>query len=82
MATKTILKPALLWAILPVAVTAITLVITSYRWQGMAAAFSTGNAYWFLRSAPVANLLFGPIAGLITVLALPMHRRRPVALRT
>jgi len=80
MAGKTRMKPALLWAFVPVAVTAITLAITSYRWQGMAAAFSPDNAYWFLRSAPVPNLLFGPIAGLITVFALPMHRRRPVAM--
>lgn len=80
MAAKTRLKPALLWTVVPVAVTAITLVITSYRWQGMAAAFSPDNAYWFLRAAPIPNLLFGPIAGLITVFALPMHRRRPVAM--
>jgi type IV secretion system protein VirD4 len=46
----------------------------------MAGGFSPANAYWFLRSAPVPNLLFGPIAGLITVFALPMHRRRPVAM--
>jgi type IV secretion system protein VirD4 len=80
MAGTTTLKPALLWAIVPAAVTVMTLVITSYRWQGMAAGFSPANAWWFLRSAPVPNLLFGPIAGLITVFALPMHRRRPVAM--
>ncbi len=80
MAGKTKLKPALLWAIVPAVVTAMTLAITSYRWQAMAGGFSPANAYWFLRSAPVPNLLFGPIAGLITVFALPMHRRRPVAM--
>lgn len=80
MASKSKISPALLWAIVPAAVTVITLMITSYRWQAMASGFSQDGAYWFLRSAPIPNLLFGPIAGLITVLALPLHRRRPVAM--
>lgn len=80
MASRSKVSPALLCAVVPIAVTAITLAITSYRWQIMASGFSTGNAWWFLRAAPIPNLLFGPIAGLITVLALPLHRRRPVAM--
>lgn len=80
MAVNTRMNPALLWAVVPLAITAITLMITTQRWQAMAAGFSPDNAYWFLRSAPLPNLLFGPIAGLITVLALPLHRRRPVAM--
>lgn len=80
MASRSKVSPALLWAIVPITVTVITLLITSHRWQAMAGGFSSANAYWFLRSAPIPNLLFGPIAGLITVLALPLHRRRPVAM--
>lgn len=80
MASKSKVSPALLWAIVPAAVTIITLMITSYRWQVMAAGFSPESAYWFLRSSPLPNLLFGPIAGLLTVVALPLHRRRPVAM--
>src|SRR5690606_1935981 len=33
-----------------------------------------------LRASPLPALLFGPLAGLLTVWALPMHRRRPVAM--
>lgn len=80
MASRSKVSPALLWAVVPIAVTAITLAITSYRWQNMTSGFSPGNAWWFLRAAPIPNLLFGPIAGLVTVLALPLHRRRPVAM--
>jgi len=80
MASRSKISPALLWAIVPITVTVITLSITSYRWQAMAGGFSPESAWWFLRSAPLPNLLFGPIAGLITVLALPFHRRRPVAM--
>ncbi len=79
MAGKIRLSAAVLWAIVPVAVSAITVMITSQRWPTMAAGISPEYAYWFLRSAPIPNLLFGPIAGLITVFALPLHRRRPVA---
>ena len=80
MAGKNRLSLAILWAVVPVGVSAITVMITSQRWQTMAAGISPEYAYWFLRSAPVPNLLFGPIAGLITVFALPRHRRRPVAM--
>ncbi|WP_266064785.1 Ti-type conjugative transfer system protein TraG [Brucella intermedia] len=80
MAGKNRLSAALLWAVVPVAVSAITVMITSQRWQTMAAGISPDYTYWFLRSAPIPNLLFGPIAGLITVFALPLHRRRPVAM--
>lgn len=80
MASRSKVSRSLLWAIVPIAVTAITLAITAWRWQIMASGFSSANAYWFLRAAPIPNLLFGPIAGLVTVLALPLHRRRPVAM--
>lgn len=80
MARKNRLSPAVLWGVVPLAVSAITVMITSQRWQTMAAGISPEYVYWFLRSAPIPNLLFGPIAGLITVFALPLHRRRPVAM--
>ena len=80
MASKAKVLPALLWAIVPIAVTTITLLITADRWHAMAGSFFQQNVYWFLRAAPVPDLLFGPIAGLITVFALPLHRRRPVAM--
>ncbi|MEO4002139.1 Ti-type conjugative transfer system protein TraG [Mesorhizobium sp. CAU 1732] len=80
MVSRSKVSRSVIWAVVPIAVTAITLTITSYRWQIMASGFSPANAYWFLRSAPIPNLLFGPIAGLVTVLALPLHRRRPVAM--
>ena len=80
MASRNKVSPALLWATVPLAVTVITLMITTQRWQAMATGLSPQNAYWFLRSAPLPNLLFGPLAGLITVFALPLHRRRPVAM--
>lgn len=79
MAGKNRLSAAVLWAVVPVAVSAITVMITSQKWPTMAAGVSPDYAYWFLRSAPIPNLLFGPSAGLITVFALPLHRRRPVA---
>jgi type IV secretion system protein VirD4 len=80
MASKSKVRPALLWAIVPLAVTTITLLITTQRWQELAIGFSPQDMWWFLRSAPLPNLLFGPISGLITVFALPLHRRHPVAM--
>lgn len=74
------LSAAVLWSVVPVAVSATTVMITSQRWSTMAAGLSPEYAYWLLRSAPIPNLLFGPVAGLITIFALPLHRRRPVAI--
>lgn len=78
--TKSRIGLSILWALVPLAVTAMTVMITSYRWGEMARGFSPDLAYWFTRASPLPALLFGPLAGLVTVFVLPLHRRRPVAM--
>ncbi|MDW9824353.1 Ti-type conjugative transfer system protein TraG [Sinorhizobium meliloti] len=80
MALKAKLHPSLLLILLPVAVTAFAIYVVGWRWPGLAAGMSGKTAYWFLRASPVPALLFGPLAGLLAVWALPLHRRRPVAM--
>ncbi|APO77490.1 MULTISPECIES: Ti-type conjugative transfer system protein TraG [Rhizobium] len=72
--------PSLLLVLVPIAVTTITIYIVGWRWPGLAAGMSGKIEHWFLRAAPVPPLLFGPLAGLLTVWVLPLHRRRPVAM--
>ncbi|MBB3646671.1 type IV secretory pathway TraG/TraD family ATPase VirD4 [Rhizobium sp. BK619] len=72
--------PSLLFVFAPVVVTAIAVYIAGWRWPGLAAGMPGRMEYWFLRAAPVPTLLFGPLAGLLTVWTLPLHRRRPVAM--
>jgi type IV secretion system protein VirD4 len=79
MAVKGKLHPSLLLTLVPIAVTVITVYITGWRWTGLAVGMSGKSEYWFLRAAPAPALLFGPLFGLLTVWALPLHRRRPVA---
>ncbi|WP_331375338.1 Ti-type conjugative transfer system protein TraG [Sinorhizobium chiapasense] len=79
MAVKGRFNPSLLLVLVPIAVTAITVHVVGWRWPGLATGLSGKTQYWFLRSAPVPALLFGPLAGLLTVCALPLHRRRPIA---
>lgn len=80
MALKGKLHPSLLLILVPIVVTAITIHIAGWRWTGLATGMSGKTAYWFLRAAPLPALLFGPLAGLLTVWALPLHRRRPIAM--
>ncbi|MGO6819829.1 Ti-type conjugative transfer system protein TraG [Rhizobium brockwellii] len=80
MALKGRLYPSLLLVFVPIALTAIAVCITGWRWPALAHGLSGKTEYWFLRVAPVPALLFGPLAGLLTVWALPLHRRRPVAM--
>jgi type IV secretion system protein VirD4 len=80
MALKGKLHPSLLLVLVPIMVTVITVHIAGWRWTGLATGMSGKTAYWFLRAAPLPALLFGPLAGLLTVWALPMHRRRPIAM--
>lgn len=80
MALKAKPHPSLLLILLPVAVTAFAIYVVGWRWPGLAAGMSGNTAYWFLRASPVPALLFGPLAGLLAVWALPLHRRRPVAM--
>lgn len=71
--------PSQLLILVPMAITAFAIYVVGWRWPMLADGLSGNTAYWFLRSSPLPTLLFGPIAGLITVWALPMHRRRPIA---
>ena len=80
MALKGRLHASLLLVFVPIAVTAITVYITGWRWSALAHGLADKTEYWFLRAAPVPALLFGPLAGLLAVWALPLHRRRPVAI--
>ncbi|TBZ46273.1 Ti-type conjugative transfer system protein TraG [Rhizobium leguminosarum] len=79
MALKGRLHPSLLLVFVPIAVTAISVYIIGWRWPALAHGLSGKIEYWFLQAAPVPALLFGPLAGLLTVWALPLHRRRPIA---
>jgi type IV secretion system protein VirD4 len=80
MALKGKLHPSFLLMLVPIVVTAITVHIVGWRWAGLTTGMSGKMAYWFLRAAPLPALLLGPLAGLLTVWALPMHRRRPIAM--
>ncbi|MBX5181007.1 Ti-type conjugative transfer system protein TraG [Rhizobium lentis] len=80
MTSKRRLHPSLLCVLVPVAVTAISAYVVNWRWPILAHGLSGRTEYWFLRAAPAPALLFGPLAGLLTVWALPLHRRRPVAM--
>jgi type IV secretion system protein VirD4 len=80
MALKGKIHPSLLLIVVPIAVTAITVYIVGWRWTGLAAGMSGKAEYCFLRAAPGPTLVFGPLAGLLAVWALPMHRRRPIAM--
>lgn len=80
MALKHRLHPSLLLVLVPLAVTAFAVYVTGWRWPGLAAGMSGKTQYWFLRSTPVPALLLGPLAGLLTVWPLPLHRRRPIAI--
>ncbi|MBM3093762.1 Ti-type conjugative transfer system protein TraG [Ensifer sp. T173] len=80
MAAKRRLSPMVLLALVPIAVSLATLLITAYKWPTMATMVAPEYAYWFMRASPIPNLFFGPISGLITVAILPLHRRRPIAL--
>ncbi|MGN7751500.1 Ti-type conjugative transfer system protein TraG [Sinorhizobium sp. 22678] len=72
--------PSLLLVLVPIAVTAVAVYVVGWRWPTLAGGLSGKAEYWFLRASPVPALLFGPLAGLLSVWALPLHRRRPVAM--
>ncbi|MEI3855589.1 MULTISPECIES: Ti-type conjugative transfer system protein TraG [unclassified Ensifer] len=80
MALKSKPHPSLLLILLPVAVTAFAVYVVGWRWSVLAAGLSGKAAYWFLRASPLPPLLLGPLAGLLTVWALPLHRRMPIAM--
>jgi type IV secretion system protein VirD4 len=80
MALKAKPHPSLLLILVPIAVTTFAAYVVGWRWSALAAGLSGKAAYWFLRASPLPALLFGPLAGLLAVWALPLHRRRPVAM--
>ncbi|MEY9998651.1 Ti-type conjugative transfer system protein TraG [Sinorhizobium fredii] len=73
-------QPPLLLIFVPIAVTAFAVHVVGWRWPELAAGMSGKTAYWFMRAAPLPPTLFGPLTGLLMVWALPLHRRRPVAI--
>nr|WP_245181535.1 Ti-type conjugative transfer system protein TraG [Sinorhizobium mexicanum] len=70
----------LLLGLVPIAVTAVAVYVVEWRWPGLATGLSGKTAHWFLRASPVPAFLLGPLAGLLTVQMLPLHRRRSVAM--
>ncbi|OWV98871.1 Ti-type conjugative transfer system protein TraG [Rhizobium sp. R693] len=73
---------SLLLILVPITVTAFAAYVVGWRWPELAAGMSGKTQYWFLRASPVPVFLFGPLAGLLTVWALPLHRRKPIAMAT
>ncbi|RJG40924.1 Ti-type conjugative transfer system protein TraG [Mesorhizobium sp. DCY119] len=80
MALKAKPHPSLLLVLVPIAVVAFAAYVVGWRWPTLAVGLTGKAEYWFLRASPIPALLFGPLAGLLTVWALPLHRRRPVAI--
>ncbi len=72
--------PSLLLVLVPIVVSGFAFYVANWRWPELATGMSGETQYWFLRTSPVPVLLFGPLAGLLTVWALPLHRRRPIAM--
>ncbi|OAE49169.1 Ti-type conjugative transfer system protein TraG [Agrobacterium tumefaciens] len=71
--------PSLLLIIVPIVVTGLTFYVAHWRWPELAGGITGKPQYWLLRASPLPVLLFGPLAGLLAVWALPLHLRRPVA---
>ncbi len=72
--------PSLLLILVPIVVSGFAFYVANWRWPELATGMTGKTQYWFLRTSPVPILLFGPLAGLLTVWALPLHRRRPIAM--
>ncbi len=68
--------------LVPVAVTGFAVYVVGWHWSRLALDLSGHTQFWFLRASPLPPLLLGPLAGLVSVSILPMHRRRPVAMAT
>jgi len=72
--------PSLLLILVPIVVSGFAFYVANWRWPELATGMTGKTQYWFLRASPVPVLLFGPLAGLLAVWALPLHRRRPIAM--
>ena len=66
--------------VIPPTVSAAVYACTSAAWPVLAMQVSGLGRYWFLRALPLVVLTAGPLAGLVTVAMLPLHRRQPVAI--
>jgi type IV secretion system protein VirD4 len=82
MTTRAKPHPSLLLILVPITVTAFAAYVVGWHWPELAVGMTGKTQYWFLRASPVPVLLFGPLAGLLTVWALPLHRRKPIAMAT
>ena len=72
--------PSLLFVLVPIVVSGFAFYVATWHWPELATGMTGKAQYWFLRLSPVPVLLLGPLAGLLTVWALPLHRRRPIAM--
>ncbi|WP_416797668.1 Ti-type conjugative transfer system protein TraG [Ciceribacter azotifigens] len=66
--------------LLPVAVTGVAVYVVGWHWSRLAVDLPGQTQSWFLRASPLPPLLLGPLAGLVGVSILPMHRRKSVAM--
>ncbi|MFC3166399.1 Ti-type conjugative transfer system protein TraG [Ciceribacter thiooxidans] len=66
--------------LLPVAVTGLAVYVVGWHWSRLAVDLPGHTQSWFLRASPLPPLLLGPLAGLMGVSILPMHRRKSVAM--
>ncbi|CAN7641509.1 Ti-type conjugative transfer system protein TraG [Brucella pseudogrignonensis] len=80
MTTRTKPHPSQLLVLVPIIISGFAFYVANWRWPELATGLSEKTQYWFLRASPVPALMFGPLAGLLTVWVLPLHRRRPIAL--
>lgn len=74
------LHPSQFIAVVPMIVSGFAFYVANWRWPELALELSGRTQYWFLRSSPFPALVIGPLAGLIVTWALPLHRRRPIAI--
>lgn len=72
--------PSLLLTLVPIVVTGFAFYVANWRWPELAAGMAGKTQYWFLRASPFPVLVFGPLAGMLAVWALPLHQRRPIAM--
>lgn len=66
--------------LLPVAVTGLAVYVVGWHWSRLAVDLPGHTQFWFLRASPLPPLLLGPLAGLVGVSILPIHRRKSVAM--
>ncbi|MND40101.1 hypothetical protein D3C80_308350 [compost metagenome] len=72
--------PSQLLVLVPIIISGFAFYVANWRWPELATGLSGKTQYWFLRASPVPALMFGPLAGLLAVWVLPLHRRRSIAL--